>query len=91
MIFSVVQTVRGFAGIYKDLLSFPEMFNPFISLLQMLKRDVSLPEGLLALTTEVTESLEEKVNEHERLRQPLRMRMSKPVPIKMYNPVFEDK
>jgi hypothetical protein len=91
MLYNVLQTVRGFAGIYKDLMSFPEIFNPFISLLQMLKRDVSLPEMLLALTKEVTESLEEKVKEHERLRQPLRMRMSKPVPIKMYNPVFEDK
>jgi len=90
MLYNVLQTVRGFAGIYKDLMSFPEIFNPFISLLQMLKRDVSLPEMLLALTKEVSESLEEKVKEHERLRQPLRMRMSKPVPIKMYNPVFED-
>lgn len=48
MLYNVLQTVRGFAGIYKDLMSFSETFNPFISLLQMLKRDVSLPESLLA-------------------------------------------
>ena len=86
-----MKTLSGFAEVYSNILSFPEVFSPFLSLLEALSKDNVLPEGLMTLTTEVHQFIVEKVNEHDTLRQPLRMRMSKPVPIKTFNPQFEEK
>ena len=91
ILYSVMKTLSGFVEIHSNILSFPEVFSPFVSLLEALRKDNVLPEGLMTLTTEVHQFITEKVTEHESLRQPLRMRMSKPIPIKMFNPRFEEK
>jgi len=86
-----MKTVSGFAEVYSNISSFPELFSPFLTLLGALKKDNLLPESLMTLTTEVHQFIVEKVNEHETLRRPLRMRMSKPTAIKTFNPQFEEK
>lgn len=91
ILYSVMKTLSGFVEIYSNIMSFPEVFSPFISLLEALKKDDVLPQGLMTLTSEVHQFIAEKVKEHETFRQPLRMRMSKPIPIKTFNPQFEEK
>lgn len=91
ILYSVMKTLSGFVEVYSNISSFPELFSPFISLLGALKKDNLLPESLMTLTTEIHQFLVEKVNEHETLRQPLRMRMVKPIAIKTFNPQFEEK
>lgn len=91
ILYSVMKTLSGFVEVYSNILSFPELFSPFLSLLDALKKDNLLPEGLMTLITEVHQFIAEKVSEHETSRQPLRLRMSKPTPIKTFNPQFEEK
>jgi nucleolar protein 14 len=86
---SVLQTLNGFAGIYKDLMSFPEVFSPFLSVLDTIPKENALPEALQSLITHVAGSITQQMIQHEHLRQPLHMRVSKPVPIKQFNPRFE--
>ncbi|CAM6038551.1 unnamed protein product [Sphagnum compactum] len=86
---SVLQTLNGFAGIYKDLMSFPEVFSPFLSVLETIPKENALPEALQSLITHVAGSITQQMIQHEQLRQPLHMRVSKPVPIKQFNPRFE--
>jgi nucleolar protein 14 len=88
---SVLQTLNGFAGIYKDLMSFPEVFSPFLSVLETILKENALPEALQSLITHVAGSITQQMIQHEHLRQPLHMRVSKPVPIKQFNPRFEAK
>jgi nucleolar protein 14 len=88
---SVLQTLNGFAGIYKDLMSFPEVFSPFLSVLETIPKENALPEALQSLITHVAGSITQQMIQHEHLRQPLHMRVSKPVPIKQFNPRFEAK
>ncbi|KAG0589628.1 hypothetical protein KC19_1G034800 [Ceratodon purpureus] len=90
ILYSVMKTLSGFVEVYSNILSFPEVFSPFVSLLEALKKENVLPEALMTLTTEVHQLIAEKVKEHETLRQPLQMRMSKPTPIKTFNPQFEE-
>ncbi len=72
-------------------MSFPEVFSPFLSVLEAIPKQNALPETLQSLITHVAGYITERVIEHERLRQHLHMRVSKPVPLKGFNPRFEEK
>lgn len=50
-----------------------------------------VPEKLKSKISDVVQAIERKVDEQHAVRQPLRMRKKKPVPIKMLTPKFEDK
>eukprot|EP00249_Psilotum_nudum_P014714 c24961_g1_i1 orf=114-2843(+) len=84
----VTQTLQGFIHIYEDLESFPEIFYPFLNVLQ--HSLAFIPDGLKISVNRMIEHLTSKIGECERLRQPLQMRIKKQVPIKQFNPRFEE-
>lgn len=86
-----MKTLSGFVEVYSNISSFPELFSPFLPLLDALKKENVLPESLMTLITEVHQFMTEKLDEHETSRQPLRMRVIKPTAIKTFNPQFEEK
>eukprot|EP00252_Welwitschia_mirabilis_P014875 TRINITY_DN32930_c0_g1_i1.p1 TRINITY_DN32930_c0_g1~~TRINITY_DN32930_c0_g1_i1.p1 ORF type:complete len:905 (-),score=254.76 TRINITY_DN32930_c0_g1_i1:497-3211(-) len=87
---SVVETLEGFLKIYEDIASFPEVFGPFKYILLDVVKENKMPASLKAKIISIAQLISEKVAEHEQLRQPLRVRVQKPVPIKQYNPRFEE-
>ncbi|KAL3699158.1 hypothetical protein R1sor_017180 [Riccia sorocarpa] len=87
---TLLQSLNGFVGIYEDLTSFPEVFSPVLRVLKRLKEEAVIVETLRPLHTQALEVIETKLAEHERLRQPLRMRVKKRIPIKQFNPKFEE-
>lgn len=52
--------------------------------------DKNLPAKVRALVAEICQHMDAKVKEYEAVRQPVRMRTKKPVPIKQFNPRFEE-
>ncbi|KAH9309727.1 hypothetical protein KI387_037638, partial [Taxus chinensis] len=90
VIYSVTETLRGFVNIYHDIVSFPEVFTSFVPLLHELAKEASIPVTLQTRMTGVAHLINEKIEEHQMLRNPLRMRLQKPVPIKQFNPRFEE-
>ncbi|GLJ38313.1 hypothetical protein SUGI_0780240 [Cryptomeria japonica] len=90
IIYSVIETLRGFVNIYHDIASFPEVFATFVPLLHEVAKENNIPESLQTIITGIAHLISEKIEEHHMLRQPLRMRMQKPVPIKQFNPRFEE-
>lgn len=90
ILLSVSETLRGFVNIYHDIVSFPEVFASFVPLLHEIIKENQIPESLQLKMTCIASLIKEKIDEHEKLRQPLRMRMKKPMPIKQFNPRFEE-
>ncbi|XP_071738226.1 probable nucleolar complex protein 14 [Rutidosis leptorrhynchoides] len=90
MLAAVVDTLQGYANIYEDFKSFPEIFLPFSKLLNELSKQNHVPVSLKDKMKAAVELIEKKVDEHYMLRQPLQMRKLKPVPIKLLNPKFEE-
>ncbi|KAL2609472.1 hypothetical protein R1flu_028045 [Riccia fluitans] len=87
---TLLQSLNGFISIYEDLMSFPEVFSPVLRVLKRLEEELVIVETLRPLHTQAVEVIETKLAEHERLRQPLRMRVKKRMPIKQFNPKFEE-
>eukprot|EP01018_Ginkgo_biloba_P000384 Gb_34026 [translate_table: standard] len=90
VLLSVTETLVGFVNMYQDIVSFPEVFFPFVPLLHEVANEEAMPKSLQDRMTGVAHLIKEKIDEHEMLRQPLRMRMQKPAPIKQFNPKFEE-
>lgn len=90
ILLSVSETLRGFVNIYHDIVSFPEVFASFVPLLNEIVKENKIPETLRLKMTSIASIIKGKIDEHEKLRQPLRMRMKKPMPIKQFNPRFEE-
>lgn len=90
ILLSVSETLRGFVNIYHDIVSFPEVFASFVPLLNEIVKENKIPETLRLKMTSIASLIKGKIDEHEKLRQPLRMRMKKPMPIKQFNPRFEE-
>jgi nucleolar protein 14 len=88
---SLFQTLKNFVSLYGDLASFPEIFSPLLAVLQTMGQESLLPEKLENVRSDLARLIQTKLIEGERLRQPLRMRMKKPTPIKQFNPKFEEK
>lgn len=87
----VAETLQGFVNVYQGFNSFTEIFFPIIKLLKILAEQDYVPEKLKSKVSDVVQAIEKKVDEQHAVRQPLRMRKKKPVPIKMLNPKFEEK
>lgn len=86
----ILKTLKGFSHIYEDTSCYAEVFKPFVLVLQNLLAEKKFPQVIKALLNELVQKLKENIAKHERLRQPLRMRLKKPVPIKQFNPKFEE-
>ncbi|RAL38320.1 hypothetical protein DM860_002298 [Cuscuta australis] len=85
-----METLQGFINIYEKFNSFPEIFIPISKLLDELAVQKHMPDALQEKINGVIQLIHKKVEYHHVLRQPLRMRKQKPVPIKMFNPKFEE-
>ncbi|KAH0643386.1 hypothetical protein KY289_034360 [Solanum tuberosum] len=90
MLVTVLETLKGFVNVYKDLISFPEIFTPISKLLCKLAGENHIPDALREKMKDVSQLIDTKSQEHHMLRQPLKMRKKKPVPIRMVNPKFEE-
>ncbi|XP_060215058.1 uncharacterized protein LOC132641933 [Lycium barbarum] len=90
MLVTVLETLQGFVNVYKELISFPEIFMPISKLLCKLAGENHIPESLREKINGVSQLIDTKSEEHHLLRQPLKMRKKKPVPIRMVNPKFEE-
>lgn len=87
---TVLETLQGFVNVYKELISFPEIFMPISKLLCKLAGENHIPDALREKIKVVSQLIDTKSQEHHMLRQPLKMRKKKPVPIRMINPKFEE-
>ncbi|GJZ88266.1 nucleolar protein 14 [Tanacetum coccineum] len=90
MLVAVVDNLQGYANIYEDFKSFPEIFTPVSNLLSELAGQDHMPVVLKDKMKATVQLIEKKTDEHHTLRQPLQMRKQKPVPIKLLNPKFEE-
>ncbi|KAF3782230.1 Nucleolar protein 14 [Nymphaea thermarum] len=89
-LFSMTETLRGFVHIYDGISSFPELFGPVRSLLSEVSGQEKLPELLRNKMIELADTISKKSDELLMLRQPVQMRKQRPVPIKQFNPKFEE-
>lgn len=87
---SVLGTLEGFSHIYEDVSCYPELFGPFVAVFQDLSVNRFFPQAIHASLVRLLGQMKENISKHERLRQPLRMRVKKPAPIKQFNPKFEE-
>ncbi|KVI05291.1 Nucleolar protein 14 [Cynara cardunculus var. scolymus] len=90
MLVTVVDTLQGYANIYEEFKSFPEIFLPISNLLVELTAQDHMPVALKDKLRATAQQIEKKADEHHILRRPLQMRKQKPVPIKLLNPKFEE-
>ncbi|XP_055809873.1 uncharacterized protein LOC129880063 [Solanum dulcamara] len=90
MLVTVLETLQGFVNVYKDCISFPEIFMPISKLLCKLAGENHIPDALREKMMDVSQLIDTKSQENHILRQPLKMRKKKPVPIRMVNPKFEE-
>ncbi|KAL3830598.1 hypothetical protein ACJIZ3_019400 [Penstemon smallii] len=88
LLFTIIETLKGFANIYEGFKSFPEIFMPIRKLLLELAEDDLVPDALKVEIEDVTKHIENKSQENHLLRQPLRMR--KPKIIRTAIPKFEE-
>ncbi|CAN6470712.1 unnamed protein product [Victoria cruziana] len=86
----MTETLRGFVHIYDGFSSFPELFGPVHSLLSEVSGQEKLPELLRDKMIELADLISKKADELLMLRRPVQMRKQRPVPIKQFNPKFED-
>lgn len=87
----MVETLQGFVNVYEGLSSFPEIFLPISVLLREVAQQENMVGPLQDKLKDVAQIIETKVNERHVLRKPLQMRRQKLVPIRMFNPKFEEK
>ncbi|KAJ6718589.1 NOP14 [Salix purpurea] len=87
---TMVETLRGFVDIYKELSSFPEIFSPISMLLLEVAQQDNMPATLQDKFKDVAELINKQANEHRETRKPLQMHKKKPVPIKLLAPKFEE-
>lgn len=87
---TVVETLQGFVNVYEGLSSFPEIFLPISVLLREVAQQENMVGPLQDKLKDVAQIIETKVNERHVLRKPLQMRRQKLVPIRMFNPKFEE-
>ncbi|XP_019246979.1 PREDICTED: probable nucleolar complex protein 14 [Nicotiana attenuata] len=90
MLVTVLETLQGFVNVYKELISFPEIFMLISKLLCKMAGENHIPDALREKIKDVSQLIDTKAQEHHMLRQPLKMRKKKPVPIRMLNPKFEE-
>nr|XP_043626286.1 nucleolar protein 14 isoform X2 [Erigeron canadensis] len=90
MLAVVVDTLQGYANIYEEFKSFPEIFLPSSKLLVQLAGQDHMHVVLQDKMKATIQLIEKKADEHHMLRRPLQMRKQKPVPIKLLNPKFEE-
>ncbi|KAJ8570043.1 hypothetical protein K7X08_006620 [Anisodus acutangulus] len=90
MLVTVLETLQGFVNVYEELISFPEIFMPISKLLCKLAGENHIPDALREKIKDVSQLIDMKAQEHHMLRQPLKMRKKKLVPIRMVNPKFEE-
>lgn len=86
---AAVETLGGFANIYEELSSFPEIFLPISALLNEVSSQEKIPNALKDKLKDVAQRIEEKANEVQMTRRPLKLRVEKPVPIRSLVPKFE--
>lgn len=86
----VLGALEGFSHIYEDISCYPELFDPFVAVLQDLAVNKLFPQAIRAGLTQLLGQLKDTITKTEKLRQPLRMRVKKPAPIKQFNPKFEE-
>lgn len=91
VLFTVIETMRGFVETNEGLSSFPEIFQPLSALLEELVQLGNLPVVLRDKFLDVSKQIKKKVDEVYLMRKPLQMRKKKPMPIKQLNPKFEEK
>ncbi|CAK7326403.1 unnamed protein product [Dovyalis caffra] len=87
---TMVETLKGFVDIYKELSSFPEIFLPISTLLLEVAQQENVPATLQDKFKDVAELINKRASEHHMMRKPLKMRKKKPVPIKLVAPKFEE-
>ncbi|XP_076917680.1 uncharacterized protein LOC143577842 [Bidens hawaiensis] len=90
MLVVVTDMLQGYANIYGEFKSFPEIFLPISNILTELEGQDQTPSALKDKIKATVELINKKTDEHHMLRLPLQMRKQKPVPIKLLNPKFEE-
>ncbi|KAK4423666.1 Nucleolar protein 14 [Sesamum alatum] len=88
ILFAIIRNLRGFVSIYEGLKSFPEIFLPISKILHELVEEDQIPDALKVEIKDVAQHIESKSQEHNLLRQPLRLRKQKI--IKTAVPKFEE-
>lgn len=88
LLLSIIEILHGFVTIYDKMISFPELFLPFLKLLHDLIDQNDMPDALKHRIGEVAQLIQTRIEEHHKLRQPLRMRERKIEPIKLLDPKF---
>ena len=88
---AVVDNLQGYANLYEDFKSYPEIFMPISNLLSELAGQDHMPVALKDKMKATVQLIEKKTDEHYTLRRPLQMRKQKPVPANLLNPKFEEK
>ncbi|KAI5056535.1 hypothetical protein GOP47_0028353 [Adiantum capillus-veneris] len=86
----ILGTLEGFSHLYEEISCYPEIFDPFISVLEVLSVSRHCPQAVIVSITRLLGQIRDNVRKTEKLRQPLRMRVKKPAPIKQFNPKFEE-
>ncbi|KAL0327101.1 UNVERIFIED_CONTAM: Nucleolar complex protein 14 [Sesamum angustifolium] len=88
ILFAIIGNLKGFVSIYEGLKSFPEIFLPISKILHGLVEEAQIPDALKVEIRDVAGRIESKSQEHNLLRQPLRLRKQKI--IKTAVPKFEE-
>lgn len=88
---AVLESLQGFVNLYKELISFPEIFMPISKLLCKLAGENHIPDALREKIKDFSQLIDTKAQDHYMLRQPLKKRKKKPMSIRMLNPKFEAK
>ncbi|KAL0446980.1 UNVERIFIED_CONTAM: Nucleolar complex protein 14 [Sesamum latifolium] len=88
ILFAIIGNLKGFVSIYEGLKSFPEIFLPISKILHGLVEEDHIPDALKVEIRDVAGRIESKSQEHNLLRQPLRLRKQKI--IKTAVPKFEE-
>ncbi|MCO5548652.1 hypothetical protein L7F22_002111 [Adiantum nelumboides] len=86
----ILRTLEGFSHLYDDISCYPEVFYPFVPVLETLSVSKHLSLVVSASISRLLGQIRVNGRKTEKLRQPLRMRLKKPVPIKQFNPKFEE-
>ncbi|GBG69440.1 hypothetical protein CBR_g4135 [Chara braunii] len=85
---AALKCLHGFVRIYRDLSPFPEIFSPVLHTLRELKPAV--PACISTLICAVEADIAQAAEYQITCRRPLRLHLKKPVPIKQFNPRFEE-
>ncbi|MCO5559962.1 hypothetical protein L7F22_013566 [Adiantum nelumboides] len=86
----ILKTLEGFSHLYNDISCYPEIFYPFVPVLETLSVSKHFSLAVSASISRLLGQITGNGRKTEKLRQPLRMRLKKSVPIKQFNPKFEE-